>query len=89
MAMKVVHRAMFFRTTEDIRLNHAFILRWYVDEEKECGGFHIEPPEVEDDTLTITTRYSHSADVDFQDMVRMLEIAIHPVAVVVDGEKKI
>ena len=42
MAMKVVHRAMFFRNTEDIRLNHAFILRWCVDEEKGCGEFIIE-----------------------------------------------
>lgn len=89
MAMKVVHRAMFFRTTEDIRLNHAFILRWYVDEEKECGGFNIEPPEVDDDTLAITTQYSRTVDEDFREMVRMLEIAIRPVAVVVDGEKKV
>lgn len=89
MAMKVVHRAMFFRNTEDIRLNHAFILRWYVDEESGCGEFSIDPPEFDDDTLSVTTRCSHSADEDFREMVRILELAIRPLAVVVDGEKKL
>ena len=89
MAMKVVHRAMFFRNTEDIRLNHAFILRWCVDEGKGCGEFIIEPPELDDESLSITTQYSRSADEDFQGMVRMLELAICPMAVVVDGEKKL
>ena len=89
MAMKVVHRAMFFRNTEDIRLNHAFILRWCVDEEKGRGGFTIEPPEVDDESLNIVTEYSSSTDAEFQGMVRMLELAICPMAVVVDGEKKL
>lgn len=83
MAMETLHKAYFFKTEQDKSLNRAFILFWMVDKEKDCAGFSIEPPSVDDESITIVTRFQCAAEGDFSDMVRMMKLMIDPVEVVV------
>lgn len=86
--MRTVHKAMFFRSEEDIKMRKAFILRWSVDEEKGRTVFGIEPPSTDDDIAVISTGHPASADEDFGEMVRMMKLMIQPVAVIVDGQRQ-
>jgi hypothetical protein len=83
MAMETLHKAYFFKTEQDKNLNRAFILFWMVDKENDRAGFSIEPPGVDDDSITIVTRFRCAAEGDFSDMVRMMKLMIDPVEVVV------
>ena len=82
--LKTIHKAMFFQCEEDKKMRHAFILRWMVDEEKEWGGFSIEPPNIEDKNVFVVTQFPHAAEEDFSNMVNMMKLMINPVEVVVE-----
>lgn len=82
--METIHKAYFFKSEQDKKLKRAFILRWLVDKEKDRACFSIEPPSVNDDSITIVTRFPCAADGDFSDMVRMMKMMINPVEVVVE-----
>ncbi len=84
MSMKTVRKAYFFRTEQDKNFRRAFILRWMVDSDKNYAGFSIEPPYVDEDSMTIITKFPCAADGDFSDMVRMMKLMIDPVEVVVE-----
>ena len=82
--LKTIHKAMFFRSEQDKQMRRAFILRWMVDEEKEWGGFSIEPPNIEDKNVVVVTQFPHAAEKDFSNMVNMMKLMINPVEVVVE-----
>ena len=83
--LKIVHRAMFFRSEEDFTMRRAFILRWLIDEDTEDAMFSIEPPEIDDGNVMVSTKYIHTADGDLSAMMRMMKLMIKPAVVVVDG----
>ncbi|MBO5588309.1 MAG: hypothetical protein J6O13_01500 [Selenomonas sp.] len=83
--LKIVHRAMFFRSEEDFTMRRAFTLRWAIDEDTEDAIFSIEPPDIDDDNVIVSTKYIHTADDDFSAMMRMMKLMIKPAVVVVDG----
>ena len=82
--LKTIHKAMFFRSKQDKHMRRAFILRWMVDEEKEWGGFSIEPPHIEDKDVFVVTQFPHAAEKDFSNMVNMMKLMIQPMEVVVE-----
>lgn len=84
MAMKMLHKAIFFQTEQDKTLRRAFILRWMVDKEKNDTGFSIEPPSVDDGGIYICTKYPYASEKDFSNMVHMMKLMINPVEVVVE-----
>ena len=87
--LKIVHRAMFFRSEEDFTMRRAFILHWSIDEEKERALFSIEPPDIDEDNAIVSTKYIHTADSDFATMTRMMKLMIKPAVVVVDGYREV
>ena len=82
--LETIHKATFFRSKEDKQMRRAFILRWMVDEEKEWGGFSIEPPNIDDKSVFVVTQFMHAAEEDFPDMVNMMKLMIQPMEVVVE-----
>jgi len=86
--MRTIHKAIFFKTEEDIKMRRAFILRWFADDRLNRAGFSIEPPEAHEDVKTVSTEYTCTIDEDFRGMVHMMKLMINPVAVVVDGARE-
>ena len=82
--LKTIHKAMFFRSEQDKQMRRAFILRWMVDEEKEWGGFSIEPPNIDDKIVSVVTQFPHAAEEDFSNMVNMMKLMINPMEVIVE-----
>ena len=72
MAMETLHKAYFFKTEQDKDMHRAFILYWMVDKENNYAGFTIDPPSVDDDFITIVTKFPCASEGDFSDMVRMM-----------------
>lgn len=84
MAMKTIHKATFFRNEQEKQMRRAFILRWMVDKEADFSGFSIEPPNIDDKSVSVVTQFPHAAEEDFSNMVNMMKLMINPVEVVVE-----
>ncbi len=80
--MKLMHEVYFYRTEEDKVQHRAFVLRWYLNEEKDKSAFSIEPPDSPEEGITISSKYPCVVEEEFQGMIRMMKLMIQPFEVV-------
>jgi len=83
MAMETLHKAYFFKTSEDVARRHAYILYYLLGEETGRRYFRIFTPDPEAGVTTIALSLYCNPD-DFENMVNAMKAMIQPAEVVVE-----